>query len=37
MDQELYRIQRATDVTCALRASGQPADAAAYAWRTSAP
>jgi len=35
MDQDLYRIQRAHDITRARRASGQPADAyAIYAWRT---
>jgi len=28
MHQELQRIQRADDVTCARLASGQPADAA---------
>jgi len=32
MDQELQRIQRANDVTCARGASGQPAHAA-YAGR----
>jgi len=31
MDQELWHIQRVNDVTRALRASGQPADADAYA------
>jgi len=31
MDQELYRVQRSSDVTPARRASGQSADTAAYA------
>ena len=35
MDQELWRIQQANNVTRGRRASGQPADAAASGGRTS--